>query len=197
MIYFVLVASVLSVENNEAVLQLNGHTSKIEFGGALTLIHNATEDELSCSGKIKAIDLLIEGTSTTVAQMMAEHATMKDDIAALKQAVGMMPPPMAPPAPPPTSVECWAHCGAAGSCTWCTQNLFPGGGACCMRDAATIIGTHEGGAACNSSVGVPYYFDPAWSLGERYPTRPPAQRDLDEYGRRSTLTAHLCVPSMA
>jgi len=89
------------VASNGAVLEMSGDAAKIEFGGALTLIHNTTEDQLTCSGKIQASDVLIEGTSTTVAEMMAEHAAMKDDIAALKQFVGMMPPPSMPPAAPP------------------------------------------------------------------------------------------------
>ena len=69
MIYFVLVASVLAVQDG-AVLELTGEAPKVEFGGALTLIHNATEDQLTCSGKIQASDVLIEGTSTTVADLI-------------------------------------------------------------------------------------------------------------------------------
>ena len=107
MIYFVLVASVLAVQNG-AVLEMTGDAAKIEFGGALTLIHNTTENELVCSGKIKATDVLIEGTSTTVAQMMTRLATLEQEMAAVKLFVGMMPPaspspplPPSPPSPPP------------------------------------------------------------------------------------------------
>ena len=45
--------------NNEAKLEFGD-----EFGGALTLIHNASEDQLTCSGKMQASDVIIEGTST-------------------------------------------------------------------------------------------------------------------------------------
>ena len=60
MIYFVLAVSVLgqSVQNG-ALLQLTGEGAKVEFGGALTLIHNSTEDKLVCSGKIQASDVVI------------------------------------------------------------------------------------------------------------------------------------------
>ena len=107
MIYFVLTVSVLGqAAQNGALLQLTGEAAKVEFGGALTLIHNSTEDELVCSGKIRASDVVIEGTSTTVAEIVADHAAMKADIAALKQFVGMMPPPpISPPASPPVFGE--------------------------------------------------------------------------------------------
>jgi hypothetical protein len=108
MICFVLAVSVLgqAVENG-GVLALIGEAAKLEFGGALTLIHDSTEDELVCSGKIRASDVVIQGTNTTVAQMMAEHAMMKDDIAALKQFVGMSSPP-----PPPSTFSIVPSCGA-------------------------------------------------------------------------------------
>ena len=80
---------------------MTGDAAKIEFGGALTLIHNNTEDQLTCSGKIQASDVLIEGTSTTVADLIGEVAALRQDMAAVKQFVGMMPPP--PPLPPPPS----------------------------------------------------------------------------------------------
>jgi len=101
MIHFILVASVLGQDPTR--FQIAGTQSVIQFGSqddSVTLIRNATEDELVCSGKFKATDVLIEGTTTTVAQMMAEHATMKDDIAALKRFVGMMPPSSPPPSFP-------------------------------------------------------------------------------------------------
>ena len=53
--------------------QIAGARSVIQFGtqdDSVTLIRNATEDELVCSGKIKAADVLIEGTSTTVADLI-------------------------------------------------------------------------------------------------------------------------------
>ena len=100
MIYFVFVASVLAVQNG-AVLEMTGDAAKIEFGGALTLIHNNTEDQLTCSGKIQASDVLIEGTSTTVADLIGEVATLRQEMAAVKAFVGMMPPPASPPLLPP------------------------------------------------------------------------------------------------
>ena len=91
MIYLVFVTSVLAVQNG-AVLEMTGDAAKIEFGGALTLIHNATEDKLTCSGKIQASDVLIEGTSTTVADVIGEVAALRQEMAAVKAFVGMMPP---------------------------------------------------------------------------------------------------------
>lgn len=87
-----------------ALLQLTGEAAKVEFGGALTLIHNSTEDKLVCSGKIQASDVVIEGTETTVADLIGEVATLREDMAAVKQFVGMMPPPASPPpaVPPPS-----------------------------------------------------------------------------------------------
>jgi len=91
MIYFVLVASVLAAQNG-AVLELTGEAPKVEFGGALTLIHNATEDELVCSGKIRASDVVIEGTSTTVADLIGEVATLRQDMAHVLRSVTFIPP---------------------------------------------------------------------------------------------------------
>ena len=79
--YLVFVASVLAAVQNGAVLEMTGEAAKIEFGGALTLSHNTSEDQLTCSGKIKATDVLIEGTSTTVADLIGEVATLKDQMA--------------------------------------------------------------------------------------------------------------------
>ena len=110
MIYFLLAAVALGFVKGEksAVLELTGDAPAVHFGelggsDVLTLVHNSTEDELVCSGKIRASDVVIEGTTTTVAQMMAEFATMKEEMAAVKQFVGMMPPPASPSpsAPPP------------------------------------------------------------------------------------------------
>jgi len=103
MIYFVLAVSVLGqAVQNGALLELTGEAAKIEFGGALSLIHNSTEDKLVCSGKIQASDVVIEGTSTTVADLIGEVAMLRQDMAAVKQFVGMMPPPAVPPSLPPS-----------------------------------------------------------------------------------------------
>ena len=88
MIYFLAVASVLAQKG--AVLELTGDAPTIHFGelgGAdvLTLVHNSTEDELVCSGKIRASDVVIESTSTTVADLIGEVATLRQDMAAVKQ----------------------------------------------------------------------------------------------------------------
>jgi len=95
---FVLAVSVLGqAVRNGALLELTGEAAKVEFGGALTLIHNSTEDELVCSGKIRASDVVIDGTATTVADLIGQMATLQEDMAAVKQFVGMMPPPASPP----------------------------------------------------------------------------------------------------
>ena len=62
MIYFCLVALVLGQEPTR--FQISGARSVLEFGSqddSITLIRNASEDKLVCSGKIKATDVLIEG----------------------------------------------------------------------------------------------------------------------------------------
>ena len=91
---------------NGAVLELTGNAPAVHFGelggsDTLTLIHNSTDDKLTCSGKIQASDVLIEGTSTTVAQMMSRMATLEQELEAVKQFVGIMPPPAMPPLRPP------------------------------------------------------------------------------------------------
>ena len=108
MIYFVIVVSMLGqAAQNGAMLELTGEAAGVEFGGALTLIHNSMEDELVCSGKIRASDVIIEGTTNTVADLIAKVGSLESEVAALKQFVGMMPsPPPAPPSLPPVSVTC-------------------------------------------------------------------------------------------
>ena len=105
MIYCCLGAAVLAAQNG-AVLELTGNAPTVHFGelggsDTLTLIHNSTDDKLTCSGKIQASDVLIEGTSTTVAQMMSRMATLEQELEAVKQFVGIMPPPAMPPLRPP------------------------------------------------------------------------------------------------
>ena len=87
MIYFVFVASVLAVQNG-AVLDMTGEAAKINFDGALTLIHNATEDKLTCSGTLEASDVRIAGTSTTVADLIGEVATLRQEVAGIVSASG-------------------------------------------------------------------------------------------------------------
>jgi hypothetical protein len=100
MIYFVFVASVLGqqVSPNGAVIELTGQTPRVIYGqldasDALTLTRNASEDKLVCSGEFEAADLRIAGTSTTVADLMQEVAALRQEMAAVKAFVGMMPPP--------------------------------------------------------------------------------------------------------
>ena len=101
MIYFVLAVLVLGqAVQNGALLELTGEAAGVEFGGALTLIHNSTEDELVCSGKIRASDVVIEGTLTTVADLIGQMAILQEDMAAMKRFVGMMPPPSVLPSSP-------------------------------------------------------------------------------------------------
>jgi len=87
------------------------------------MTHNNTSDDLLvCSSRIKASDVLIDGTSTTVAQLIAEHNAMKMDIQALKQFVGNMmpPPPLSPPPspPPPRPIATIWKVSNAGSTPW-------------------------------------------------------------------------------
>ena len=112
MIYFVLVASLLGqVAPNAAVLELTGDGPTVHFGelggsDVLTLIHNATADTLTCSGTLEASNVRIAGTSTTVADLIGEVATLKMQMAHVLQMVTLItPPPPMPPIPPmpPTS----------------------------------------------------------------------------------------------
>ena len=110
MIYFMLAALALGFVRAEksAVLELTGDAPTVHFGelggtDTLTLVHNSSEDELVCSGKIRASDLVIDGTSTTVADLIQEVAAVRQDMAAVKAFVGMMPPAMPPAVPPPAS----------------------------------------------------------------------------------------------
>jgi len=97
-----------------AVLELTGDAPTVHFGelggsNTLTLMHNSTDDELVCSGKIRASDVVIEGTSTTVANLIGEVATLKTQMAHVLQMVASITPrPAAPPLPPltPTYLSC-------------------------------------------------------------------------------------------
>jgi len=134
--FFLLVASVLGqqVAPNGAVLEMTGDAAKIEFGGALTLIHNNTEDQLTCSGKIQASDVLIEGTSTTVADLIGEVAALRQEMTAVKNFVGMMPPPPSPPPaqpPAPASPAIFTYarngwCTASGGCEFDQYKITSG-----------------------------------------------------------------------
>ena len=85
MIHFVFLASVLGQRPPTRLLISGQPQSELHFGGsALTLVHNASvQDELVCSGKLRATDVLIEGTSTTVADLIDEVATLKTKVASL------------------------------------------------------------------------------------------------------------------
>ena len=97
MIYSVLGALALGFVRAEksAVLELNGDAPTVHFGelggsDTLTLVHNPSKGQLTCSGQMEASDFLIEGTSTTVAQMMAQMVaqmsrltTLEDEMARL------------------------------------------------------------------------------------------------------------------
>ena len=98
MIYFVVVASVL-VAQNGAEIQLTGRTPRVIYGqldssDALTLTRNISEDRLVCSGEFEAADLRIAGTTTTVADLIGEVATLRQEMAAVKQFVGMTSAPV-------------------------------------------------------------------------------------------------------
>ena len=98
-----------------ALLRLTGEGPTVHFGalGAsdkLTLIHNASEDKLTCSGEFEASDVRIAGTDMTVAQLMTEFTTMKAQMAhVLKMVAFITPPPMMPPPSMPPSPPSWQH----------------------------------------------------------------------------------------
>ena len=60
MVYVLAISVLGQAVQNGAMLALNGDAAQIEFGGALTLVHNASEGELVCSGKITASDILVD-----------------------------------------------------------------------------------------------------------------------------------------
>jgi hypothetical protein len=98
------VAAVLGTQDG-AVLELTGQTPRVIYGLAndpdsLTLSRDTSEDKLVCSGEFEAADLRIAGTSTTVADLIQELAALRQEMAAVKAFVGMMPPPASPPAAP-------------------------------------------------------------------------------------------------
>ena len=129
MIYFVLAALALGFVKAEksAVLELTGDAPTVHFGelggsDVLTLVHSPAEDKLSCSGTFAASDVRIAGTSTTVADLIGEVASLRQEVgevAALRQEimtvrqfVGMVPTqPSFPPASLPPALPqrnlCW------------------------------------------------------------------------------------------
>lgn len=99
MIYFLFAVSALGQVEPRAKLELAGEAAEIKFGGALTLVHNSPADELVCSGKIRASDVVIDGTTTTVADVIRRMTTLETEVAAVKQHLGLVP---SPPSPPPS-----------------------------------------------------------------------------------------------
>ena len=80
-----------------ARIELTGSTPQITFGnsGATILSYNeSVPDTLACSGKIKATDVLIEGTSTTVADLIARVATLETQMTLVLQTTPPSPPPL-------------------------------------------------------------------------------------------------------
>ena len=80
----------LEVLPDGGLLELTGDEAQIIFGESLTLTHNATEDELVCSGKIRAADVVIQGTNKSVADLIrdvAELKSLQDEVRAEMQRV--------------------------------------------------------------------------------------------------------------
>ena len=130
MIYFVFVALALgSVKaQNGAVIELTGPMPRLIYGqldasDSLTLTRNASEDKLVCSGEFEASDLRIAGTSTSVADLIGEVAALRQEMAAVKAFVGMMPPPAVPPphAPPPPATYSLV---GSGQCSCDKVNIY-------------------------------------------------------------------------
>ena len=91
MIYFLLVALALGFVRAEksAILELTGDAPTVHFGklggsDVLTLVHSPAEEKLTCSGTLEATDVRIAGTSTTVADLIGEVATLRQEMAAVK-----------------------------------------------------------------------------------------------------------------
>ena len=95
---------------NGAVLELTGQNPSVVYGplhasDSLTSTRNASEDKLVCSGEFEAADLRIAGTSTTVADLIGEVATLKAQMAYVLRSItpppASPPPPSSPPSVPP------------------------------------------------------------------------------------------------
>ena len=76
--------------------------AKVRFGddGMLVLFRNASEDVLHCTGTIEAANVRIAGTTTTVADVIRQLATLQSDMESVKQHLGMLPPTSPPPPTP-------------------------------------------------------------------------------------------------
>ena len=77
------------------------------FGEGITMMQN--NSRLTCSGEFEAADVRIAGTNTTVADLISRMSAqelelnlLRQEMAAVKAFVGMMPP--APPASPPPQI---------------------------------------------------------------------------------------------
>ena len=82
------------------VLHVTGEMPTLDFGGgAVTLVHDAAEDQLSCSGRIQATDLFVEvdGTMMSVVALLRRVAMMEEQLEAMKRFVGWVPPSAPPP----------------------------------------------------------------------------------------------------
>ena len=101
--------TLVSVLGQEAasgsVLELTGDEATVRFGRSLSLVHDASNDKLSCSGALEAADLRIAGSSVTVAQMMSRLASLESlqsqmgvRLSSLEAQIATLE---APPSPPP------------------------------------------------------------------------------------------------
>lgn len=141
LIIIVTLSSVLSQEaTSGAVLELTGDEPTVRFGGDLTLVHDASNNKLSCSGALEAADLRIAGSSVSVAQMMTRLASLESlqsqmvtRLSSLEARVATLEasPPSLPPSSPPQSSPCdrqeWNQCGMSNEVYW----------GCCASDALT------------------------------------------------------------
>ena len=118
------------------------------------MTRNASEDKLVCSGEFEAADLRITGTSTTVADLIGEVATLRQEMAAVKAFVGMMPPPASPPpaAPPPDCV--YVIGGQTPQVTDSVLKFIPGEAT--WSSVAALPDTRYGHAATTSEMGIIY-----------------------------------------
>ena len=117
------------------------------FGNGITVMQN--KSKLTCSGEFEAADLRIAGTSTTVADLIQEVATLKGQVAQILQM--LTPPPTSPPAPPALPPAPWSvH--AQGK--WCDAALIE---RVCGKSVAGELDTisWSGGCGCSYNHAVP------------------------------------------
>mmetsp|Transcript_17116 Transcript_17116/g.28660 ORF Transcript_17116/g.28660 Transcript_17116/m.28660 type:complete len:305 (-) Transcript_17116:281-1195(-) len=89
----------LSITGPNAVVSWNSHTPGLTPFNCT----GVGDGQLTCSGTIQASNVVIAGTSTTLVDLIREVATLWQDVASMRQFVGLRPPQLPPSSPPPAA----------------------------------------------------------------------------------------------